>query len=116
MCLDELNLLGPADVIEIKDGNIESYQIDPKEFGFEYCELKDLQGGDATANATIIVNALQGQQSAIADTIALNAGAGLYVAGKAASIKEGVEKAKLNMTNGMALDTLNKLQMSTCHA
>ena len=99
--LDELNCLGKNDVIEIVDGKKYDRVIDPKDYGFDYCTLKDLQGGSADANAKIITNVLSGQlPGPLANTIALNAGVALYIANVADSIEAGVVQALKALQEG----------------
>ena len=98
--LDELNCLGKNDAIEIVNGKKYDRVIDPKDYGFEYCTLKDLQGGSADANAKIIANVLSGRlPGPLANTIALNAGVALYMASIADSIEAGVALALENLAS-----------------
>ncbi len=101
--LDELTLLGPSTVVEIKNGKKKRYVIDPKEFGFEKCTLKDIQGGAVAQNAELLKAALSGKPGPITDTILLNTGAALYVAGISKDIKSGIHLAREKMKSGAAL-------------
>jgi len=101
--LDELSLLGPSHVIEINDGKKVKKTLDPKDFGFQYCELKDIQGGEVQVNKRFIENALRGEPGPIADTIILNTGAALYVADLVASIEAGIQLASQKIKTGEAL-------------
>ncbi len=107
--LDELNCLGMADVIEVQDAQQQSLQIDPQQFGLAYCTLADLRGGDANHNAQLIRAVFRGEQSPLADTIVLNAGAGIYISGHAVSIAEGVLIAQNALADGRALQLLECL-------
>jgi len=103
--LDELTLLGPSEVVEVKNGKKKKYTLDPKRFGFSYCQLADIQGGDASYNAVLIEKALSGEAGPIADTIILNAAAGLYVAGLASTIELGIEIARSQLQSGKTLQS-----------
>lgn len=105
--LDELNLLGPNRVIEVSSEGKKEFILDPKDYGFSYCRLEQIQGGDAKTNANLLLKTFRGKRGPIADTIILNAGAALYVANKAASIREGIKIAQEKLYQGVALNTLN---------
>jgi len=108
--LDELAPIGVAEAVEIRKGHgVKRIKIDTLDMGIEKCTIADLRGGSKEVNAKIIREVLSGKRKdAIADTIALNAGAGLYVAGVASSIREGLKKAKHAMSSGLAMKQLNK--------
>ena len=84
--------------------------LDPvAELGMKRCTIADLAGGDAAANADALVRVLGGQLGgAVADTVALNAGAGLFVAGVVPTIKEGCERARASMAEGAPLKVLRE--------
>lgn len=110
--LDELNAIGAADVVEVKIGEpLRRYEIRPEEIGIPASTLEDLKGGDATENAAILRAVFSGgaaSDNAVGNTIAYNAGAGLYVYGLADSIKSGYEIARAKLATGDALATLDK--------
>ncbi|KAL4094973.1 hypothetical protein PRIC1_010623 [Phytophthora ramorum] len=112
--LDELNSIGPAEVVEVRLGAEEPlrhYQLRPEEVGVPAVTLEQLKGGDATENAAILREAFTGGAACdgpVGNTIAYNAGAGLYVYGLADSIKSGYEMAKKQLASGEALATLDK--------
>ncbi|MGD6795229.1 anthranilate phosphoribosyltransferase [Metabacillus indicus] len=109
--LDECSITGITDVVELKNGNITSYEITPEEMGLEKGELKDIQVESPSESAELILSVFQGRKKgAAADIVALNAGAALYVAGKADSLKEGAAAAKLAIENGKAYRQLARLQ------
>lgn len=105
--LDELNLLGPNHIIEITEQGQKAYRLDPKDFGFSYGTLPDIQGGNVHENTQLLQRVFDGEKGPIADTIALNAGAGLYAADQVSTIAEGVAFAQKQLANGMALKKLN---------
>lgn len=105
--LDELSLMGASEVIELRSNKKERKTLDPKDFGFQYCELKDIQGGEVKDNKALIENALTGESGPIADTIIFNTAAALYVADVVLSIEEGVKLASEKIKTGDALKVVN---------
>ncbi len=106
--IDELSCLGPTSALLVEPDGIEPIVVNPSELGLKPCSLLDLKGGDGAQNAAMICNALSGACSPIADTIALNAAAALYIARIASSFREGVEIAKGVLSSGKALETLRR--------
>lgn len=107
--LDEISLSAPTTVCEFKDGWFKSYTIKPEDFGFNSCSKQDLVGGTPQENAAITLNILQGKEKgAKRNTVLLNAGAALYIGGKADSFNEGVQLAAKLIDSGCALATLEK--------
>lgn len=107
--MDEITVTGKTTVSEIKDGRVETYELDPKDYGFEYVSAEELKGGQGEANAEITREILSGKTGAKRDIVLLNAGAAIYVGGKADSIKEGIEIAKDTIDKGLALDKIKEL-------
>ena len=114
--LDELAPIGVAEAVEIRKGQgVKRIKIDTLDMGIEKCTIADLRGGSKEVNAKIIREVLGGtRKGPIADTIAMNAGAGLYVAGVAKSIQDGLRKAQEAMRSGAALKQLNKWADVSC--
>ncbi len=106
--LDELSCIGPSQVIEVSEKGLRSFVLDPKDYGFKSCTLSDLKGKEAAYNAEKIIKALEGKESAFADTIALNAGVAVYLYGIAPSIQEGIFLCKRHLKNGNTLNLLNR--------
>ncbi len=110
--VDEVSLLGATRIC--KSGAYQSLVdevINPEDFGFSVCEVKDLQGGDAAENATILENILCGRETGPKrEMVLLNAGAGLACAGLVDTLGEGVRLAGDIIDSGQALDRLRKLQ------
>jgi len=104
--LDELSVLGPSQVVEIRDGKKQFKLLDPKKFNFEYSPLKALQGSSIEENTILIKQALQGKPGPIADTIVLNTGAALYVADLVDCIEEGIALASKKIKTGEALKVI----------
>lgn len=107
--LDEISLSAPTTVCEIKDGWFKSRVITPEEFGFARCTREDLKGGIPAENAAITRAILSGEQGHKRNAVLLNAGAALYIAGKADTMKGGVALAGKLIDSGAATRTLEKL-------
>ena len=116
--LDELAPIGVAEAVEIRKGHeMKRIRIDPIAMGIPRCTVADLRGGSKEVNARIIRGVLAGGDGAtgpIADTIALNAGAGLYVAGLSSSIEEGYKKAQATLRAGDGLEKLSAWSRTAC--
>lgn len=107
--LDEISLSAPTTVCEFKDGWFKSYTIKPEDFGFNSCSKQELVGGTPQENAAITLAILQGKEKgAKRNTVLLNAGAALYIGGKADSFNNGVQLAAKLIDSGRALATLEK--------
>ena len=105
--LDEISMCAPTSVCEIRDGKFTSYEITPEQFGYERCEKGALTGGTPAENAEITKAILKGEEKGPKrQAVCLNAGAALYIAGKAASIEEGVKLAESLIDSGAALKKL----------
>lgn len=112
--MDEITLTGETTVSEIRNGEIKTYKISPEQFGLKRCDISELQGGDGAANAEITKNILSGkEQGAKRDIVLLNAGAALYIGGRAESIEAGMKLAVSTIDSGKAVDTLNALAAAT---
>ena len=107
--LDEISLSAPTTVCEFKDGWMKNYVIKPEDFGMERCTKADLAGGLPEENAKITRDILAGAQGPKRNAVLLNAGASLYIGGKAASFADGVKLAAELIDSGKALQTLEKL-------
>ena len=106
--LDEISMSAPTSVSEIKDGWYKSYVISPEDFGFERCEKSELKGGTPEENAKITLNILKGETGAKRNAVLMNAGASLYICGKAESMKDGINLAAELIDSGKAMETLDK--------
>ena len=107
--LDEISMSAPTTVCEIRDGWFKSFVLAPEDFGLERCEKSDLKGGTPQENAAITRAILQGERGHKRDAVLMNAGASLYIGGKAATMKEGIALAGELIDSGKALETLEKL-------
>lgn len=112
--LDEISMCAPTSVCEIRDGKFTSYEITPEQFGYERCEKGTLTGGTPVENAEITKAILKGEEKGPKrQAVCLNAGAALYIAGKAASIEEGVKLAESLIDSGAALKKLEEFVEET---
>ncbi|MGL4488229.1 MAG: anthranilate phosphoribosyltransferase [Rhizobiaceae bacterium] len=107
--LDELTLTGETKVAELKDGAVRTFVITPEDAGLARCDGALLKGGDAAHNADALRALLDGAPGAYRDITLLNAAAALIVAGKAASLKNGVALAAHAIDSGKAKTALTKL-------
>lgn len=112
--LDEISMCAPTSVCEIRDGKFTFYEITPEQFGYERCEKGALTGGTPAENAEITKAILKGEEKGPKrQAVCLNAGAALYIAGKAASIEEGVKLAESLIDSGAALKKLEEFVEET---
>ena len=101
--LDEISMSAPTSVCEIKDGWFQSYEITPEQFGYTRCSKEDLVGGTPAENAEITRAILKGEERGPKrQAVCMNAGAALYIAGKAESLEAGVRKAENLIDSGAA--------------
>ncbi|TJY44340.1 anthranilate phosphoribosyltransferase [Cohnella pontilimi] len=106
--LDEISLSAPTQVSELKDGVVTTYDITPADLGLSNLALSDVLGGDAAHNAAIIRRVLGGERSAYREVVLANAGACIYVAGRAESLRDGVRVAAETIDSGRAADKLGQ--------
>lgn len=108
-CLDELSTACPTTVCEFHGDDYLSYVLTPEELGMKRCTKEDFRGGSPDENAQITRDILSGKETgAKRDTVLVNAAAGLYIAGLAPSLKDGVAKAQELINNGKATETLEE--------
>ncbi len=107
--LDEISLSAPTTVCEFKDGWMKNYTITPELFGFERCLKSDLAGGTPEENAQITLSILNGEKGHRRNAVLMNAGAALYIGGKAETMEEGIKLAAELIDCGRAADTLKRL-------
>ncbi|MBR5376576.1 MAG: anthranilate phosphoribosyltransferase [Lachnospiraceae bacterium] len=109
--LDEISPSAPTLVCELKDGYYRTTQIQPEDFGLTTGSKEDILGGTPEENAKITIGILDGSiQGTKRNAVLMNAGAGFYIYGKTASIKEGVELAAKLIDDGSALKTLDEIR------
>lgn len=106
--LDEISLAAPTRIAELRDGQITEYVVTPEQLGVERQSLESLKVVTAEDSLRLVKEALKGEGAA-ADIVALNAGAALYAADVADTIKEGVALAQDAMASGLALEKMKEL-------
>lgn len=106
--LDEISMSAPTAICEFKDGWFKTYTVCPEDFGFERCTKADLEGGAPEENAKITRDILNGEKGHKRNAVLLNAGAALYIGGKAESMQDGVKLAAEIIDSGKAAKTLEK--------
>ena len=112
--LDEITVTGPTLVAEVSDGSITEYKISPEQFGFSRHDPGGLLGGDAHLNARVLKDVLSGEEEGAArDVILLNAGAAVYVSGRAKTLEESVRLAGESIESGAATEALESFVRAT---
>ena len=104
--LDEISLSSSTQICEIHDGHYTCYKITPEQFGFERCLKEELVGGTPQENAKITLDILKGQKGPKLDAVLMNAGAAIYIGGKAQDLQEGIAIARQMIDEGKALKKL----------
>ncbi len=107
--LDELSPSGTNLVVEVDDGEIREWELDPRALGIYPTSPDDLRGGDARGNADAVRRVLAGERSGRRDAVLLNAAGAIVAAGLAESLGEGVEVAAAAIDSGGAAETLERL-------
>ncbi len=100
--LDEISIAGPTMIGELKDGQISEYEVSPEQFNLPLHDAAKLRVANVDESVAMVLAALEGKNSAARDIVALNAGASLYVAGRASSIADGVALALQAIASGAA--------------
>ncbi len=107
--MDEITNTGKTQVSELKDGEVRSYYLQPQDFGYLAAKPEEITGGTPEENARKLVRVMQGERSRARDIIAMNAGAAVYVSGKASTLAEGMTMAEEALDSGKALQTLKRM-------
>lgn len=108
--LDEISASDKTYVCEFRDGWFKEYEIEPEDFGYKKCDKSELEGGTPEENAEITRNILNGTlREGKRNAVCLNAGAAIYVAGKADSIAEGIKIAEETIDSGKAIERMNEI-------
>jgi anthranilate phosphoribosyltransferase len=107
--IDEISPTGYTKVSECRAGSVRTFYVHPSDFGLRKVPLDALIGGDAAENAAIVRSVLAGDPGPRRDTVVLNAGAGLFVAGHAESVRGGIAAAAAVIDGGRAVATLASL-------
>ncbi|MDO5135811.1 MAG: anthranilate phosphoribosyltransferase [Eubacteriales bacterium] len=112
--LDEISMSAPTSVCEIRDGKFSSYEMTPEQFGYTRCHKEELKGGTPQENAEITKAILTGvEQGPKRQAVCLNAGAALYIAGKADDLEAGVRMAEALIDSGAAMKKLEEFIAET---
>ncbi|CAH2401749.1 Anthranilate phosphoribosyltransferase [Mesorhizobium prunaredense] len=106
---DEITTTGETQVAELVGGEIRSFTLTPEAVGLKRHTKDELRGGDAAYNAQALRDMLGGAAGAFRDTVLMNAGAGLVVAGKATTLADGMATAAQAIDSGRALKVLDRL-------
>ena len=107
--LDEISLVAPTQIAELKNGWIREYVFDPREHGFQLCEPEALRADSAAASKEILLRVLDNEAGPARDIVCLNAGAAIYTAGVADSFDTGIELAREALASGAAREKLDQL-------
>lgn len=108
--LDEISASDKTYVCEFRDGWFKEYEIEPEDFGYKKCDKSELEGGTPKENADITRNILNGTlRDGKRNAVCLNAGAAIYVAGKADSLAEGIKIAEETIDSGKAIERMNEI-------
>jgi anthranilate phosphoribosyltransferase len=108
--LDEITTTGKTFVSELKDGKVNEYLISPEDFGIKKSTPEDIKGGSPEENAKITLDILKGAKGAKRDITLMNSGAAIYVAGRAESLSDGIQKATKSIDSGEAFKRLEILR------
>ena len=100
--LDEITITGRTSIVELKDNNINEFNISPKDFGLSLATLDDIYAKSSEDSLRLVEQAFAGEKSPVQDMIALNSGAALYISGIVDSIGDGVDQSFKLMNNGEA--------------
>jgi len=108
--LDEISTLGHTKVSELVNGTVNTFYVHPSDVGLPSSNREALAGGTAAENAAMVEQLLDGDRGARRDIVLLNAAAALLVAGKAASLKDGLQTAADSLDSGRARTVLSRLR------
>jgi anthranilate phosphoribosyltransferase len=114
--LDEISTSGYTKVSEAHAGVVRTFHVHPSDFGIRKSSLSAIAGGDAAVNASTIERLLDGENGPVADIVALNAAAGLFVSGRAQSVRQGIVEARTAIESGRARAVLQRLIAVTAPA
>jgi anthranilate phosphoribosyltransferase len=107
--LDEITTTAPTEIVELRNGEIRSFTIQPEDVGLKRAAPADLKGGDPAHNAEALRAVLGGARNAYRDIALINAAAALVVAGVVRDLDDGVKRAARAVDGGDAAATLDKL-------
>ena len=105
--MDEISISAATTISEMHKGQVKTYKVSPEDFGLSIAPIEKLVVADSAQSLALINKVFAGEQCAARDAVALNAGAGIYVAGLVGSLNKGVQQALVALDSGAAA---NKLQ------
>ena len=108
--LDEITTTGKTKISELSNGKIKTYYIKPGDFGLKQNKLDEIQTKSIQENANSLLDVLKGKNGAKRNIVLMNAGAAVFISGKASSIQEGIEIARESIDSGKALEKLYLLR------
>jgi len=111
--IDEISTTGYTKVSECRDGAVHTFYVHPADFGMTKASPAELKGGDAERNAAIVRDILNGEHGAPRRVVVLNAAAGLFVAGRVASVRDGLAMAIEAIDSGKVRETLDRMVRSS---
>jgi anthranilate phosphoribosyltransferase len=111
--MDELSLGAATLVGELRDGRVREYDVHPEDFGIAMAHSRNLRVADALESKAMVLAALENRDGLAREIVALNAGAALYVAGVAESIRDGIARARAAIASGAARDRLDAFVRAT---
>ena len=107
--LDELTISTTSQVVELREGDVRAYEVDPKDLGITPASIEALAGGDPATNAALARRVLDGEPGPHRDIVCLNAGAALVAAGLADDLASGIGSARSSIDEGSAAAALDRL-------
>ncbi|MBP0614394.1 anthranilate phosphoribosyltransferase [Jiella mangrovi] len=111
--LDEMTPTGTTEIVQLKDGVISEFTVDPEEVGLKRRPLHELKGGDGAYNAAALKAVLDGEPGAYRDAVLLNTAGALVMAGAAPDLAAGIAKAAEAIESGRARDAVRRLAEAT---
>ena len=111
--MDEISPFEKTSVVELKEGNIRQFLIDPKNLGLNFSNKESLKGKNADYNSEKIIEIYKGKNNEFSQAVSLNVAAGLIVSGKENDFKIAFEKATKHLNSGKVFNHLNKIQSNS---
>ena len=107
--LDEITLSQNTYICELQNKKITNYNFDPRDIGYEYISLDDIKGGDPKYNAECFMKMINGDYNQFQKIVEINAGAAIYLSGKAINIKEGALIAEKSIAEGKTKEFISRI-------
>jgi anthranilate phosphoribosyltransferase len=109
--MDEISPFAPTEVVEIRDGKLSEWTIDPKRYGYGRGVAADIAGGPPVENAAVVMKVLRGDGNEPSTAaVVLNAAAAIYASGTVKTFDDGVEAARGSIISGAGLVALERLR------